>query len=103
MTRSFFDLSGRTAVVVGGTSGIGRALALGLAEAGADGVATGRRRDAVDAVSQAIEQLGRRTLRHPADVGSLDSLQALCRACLGTFEHVDIVVAAAGMTRRVST
>ncbi len=51
MWPSLFDLSGRTAVVVGGTSGIGRALALGLADAGADVVATGRRADAVEAVS----------------------------------------------------
>ena len=82
MTPSLFDLSGRTAVVVGGTSGIGRALALGLADAGADVVATGRRADAVDAVAADIEQRGRRTLRHPVDVTSLSSLQALCDACL---------------------
>jgi NAD(P)-dependent dehydrogenase (short-subunit alcohol dehydrogenase family) len=58
---ALFDLTGRTAVVVGGTTGIGRALALGLADAGADVVATGRRPDAVDDVSAAIEARGRRT------------------------------------------
>jgi NAD(P)-dependent dehydrogenase (short-subunit alcohol dehydrogenase family) len=103
MTASLFDLSGRTAVVVGGTTGIGRALALGLAEAGADVVATGRRRDAVEAVAAAIEQRGRRTLRHPADVASLSSLQALCSACLDAFGHIEILVAAAGVTKRVAT
>jgi len=103
MTPSLFDLSGRIAVVVGGTSGIGRALAIGLADAGADVVATGRRTDAVDAVSKEIEQRGRRTLRHPVDVGSLASLQALCGACLGAFGKVDIVVAVAGVTKRVPT
>src|SRR6185295_3623081 len=103
VTRSLFDLSGRTAVVVGGTSGIGRALALGLAEAGADVAATGRRKDAVDEVSAAIEARGRRTLRHPADVGSIESLRGLERACLDAFGQVDIVVAAAGTTKRVAS
>ena len=103
MSRSPFDLTGRTAVVVGGTTGIGRALALGLADAGADVVATGRRPGAVDDVSTAIEQRGRRTLRHPADVGDLAALQGLRDACLAAFPQVDIVVAAAGITKRVPT
>jgi NAD(P)-dependent dehydrogenase (short-subunit alcohol dehydrogenase family) len=103
MTPSRFDLTGRTAVVVGGTSGIGRALALGLADAGADVVATGRRAAAVEEVSAAIEQRGRRTLRQPADVGEHASLQRLRDACLKTFGQVDIVVAAAGVTKRVPT
>jgi NAD(P)-dependent dehydrogenase (short-subunit alcohol dehydrogenase family) len=103
MTPSLFDLTGRTAVVVGGTTGIGRALALGLADAGADVVATGRRHAAVDDVSAAIEQRGRRTLRHPADVGDGRSLQGLRDVCLEAFGHVDIVVAAAGITKRMPT
>jgi len=103
MTASPFDLTGRTAVVVGGTTGIGRALALGLADAGADVVATGRRPAAVDDVSAAIEQRGRRTLRHPADVGESASLQALRDTCLKAFGRVDIVVAAAGITKRMPT
>ena len=89
--RSPFDLSGRVAVVVGGTTGIGRALALGLAGAGADVVATGRRASAVDEAAAAIEARGRRTLRHPSDVGSRESLQRLCDACLTAFGQVDIV------------
>jgi NAD(P)-dependent dehydrogenase (short-subunit alcohol dehydrogenase family) len=103
MTRSLFDISGRVAVVVGGTTGIGRALALGLADAGADVVATGRRPGAVEDVSAEIEQRGRRTLRHPADVGTSASLQGLRDACLASFGHVDIVVAAAGITKRMPT
>ena len=103
MTPSLFDLTGRLAVVVGGTSGIGHALALGLADAGADVVATARRADAVDAVAGKIEQRGRRTLRHPVDVTSLPSLKALCDACVSTFGKVDIVVAVAGVTKRVAT
>jgi NAD(P)-dependent dehydrogenase (short-subunit alcohol dehydrogenase family) len=103
MTPSLFDLTGRVAVVVGGTTGIGRALALGLADAGADVVATGRRPAAVEDVSAAIEQRGRRTLRHPADVGTSASLQGLRDACLASFGQVDIVVAAAGITKRMPT
>jgi NAD(P)-dependent dehydrogenase (short-subunit alcohol dehydrogenase family) len=101
--RSLFDLTGRVAVVVGGTSGIGRALALGLAEAGADVVATGRRQELVDEVAAAIEARGRRTLRQPADVADRPSIESLRDACLSTFGQVDIVVAAAGAIKRVPT
>ena len=98
-----FDLTGQTAVVVGGTTGIGRALALGLAQAGADVVATGRRADMVEDVSAAIEQIGRRTVRQPADVGDTASLHALRDACLKAFGKVDVVVDAAGITKRVAS
>jgi len=98
-----FDLSGRTAVVVGGTSGIGRALALGLADAGADVIATGRRQSAVDEVAAAIEAIGRATLRLPTDVTDARSLAALREACVATFGRVDILVAAAGITKRSAT
>jgi NAD(P)-dependent dehydrogenase (short-subunit alcohol dehydrogenase family) len=98
-----FDLTGRTAVVVGGTTGIGRALALGLADAGADVVATGRRAHIVEEVAAAIESRGRRTLRVASDVADAASLHRLRDACVTGFGHVDIVVAAAGVTRRVAT
>jgi NAD(P)-dependent dehydrogenase (short-subunit alcohol dehydrogenase family) len=98
---SLFDLGGRTAVVVGGTTGIGRALALGLADAGADVVATGRRQSAVDEVAALIEAKGRRTLRQTADVGDAPSLALLRDTCLAAFGTVDVVVAAAGVTKRV--
>lgn len=103
VSTASFDLSGQTAVVVGGSTGIGRALALGLAGAGADVVATGRRPAQVDDVATAIETAGRRTLRHPVDVGSAASLHALRDACLDAFGSVDIVVMAAGITKRVAT
>src|SRR5262249_59901405 len=95
-----FDLTGRTAVVVGGTTGIGRALALGLADAGADVVATGRRRELVEDMADAIAAKGRRTLRVPTDVGEAPALHLLRDACIEAFGHVDIVVAAAGITKR---
>ena len=103
MTTGLFDLTGRVAVVVGGTSGIGRAIAIGLAEAGADVVATGRRRDMVDAAAAEITGRGRRTLAMCADVGDLASMDALRDACLRDLGGVDIMVAAAGVTKRVPT
>jgi NAD(P)-dependent dehydrogenase (short-subunit alcohol dehydrogenase family) len=98
-----FDLTGRIAVVVGGTTGIGRAIALGLADAGADVVVTGRRAQVIDEVAGAIEKKGRRTLRQPADVGDASSLEALRDQCLAAFGQVDIVVVAAGVTKRVAS
>ncbi len=103
MGRSLFDLSGKTAVVVGGTSGIGRVLALGLADAGADVVATARRQNLVDEVAAEIERRGRRTLKCACDVGDDASLAGLHEAVARTFGQVDVVVSAAGITRRAPT
>jgi NAD(P)-dependent dehydrogenase (short-subunit alcohol dehydrogenase family) len=100
---SLFDLSGRLAVVVGGTSGIGRAIALGLADAGADVVVTGRRASHVDAVAGEIEARGRRSLRMPADVADGAALDGVRQACVDTFGRLDIMVYAAGTTKRVPT
>jgi NAD(P)-dependent dehydrogenase (short-subunit alcohol dehydrogenase family) len=98
-----FDLSGRTAVVVGGTSGIGRTLALGLAEAGADVVATGRRIELVKDVAAEIQRHGRRTLSIAADVSDMGSLERLRDVCIETFGRVDILLAVAGMTKKSPT
>src|SRR5215218_10382759 len=100
---NLFDLSGRTAVVVGGTSGIGRAIALGLADAGADVVVTGRRASHVEAVASEIEGRGRRSLRMPADVADTAALDSIRQACVDSFGRLDIMVYAAGTTKRVPT
>jgi NAD(P)-dependent dehydrogenase (short-subunit alcohol dehydrogenase family) len=94
------DLTGRLAVVVGGTAGIGRALSLGLAEAGADVVACGRTRETVDATAAEIEARGRRTLRTTADVTDRGSLEAACQAVLRAFARVDVLVNCAGRIKR---
>ncbi len=103
MGQSLFDLTGRVAVVVGGTSGIGRAIALGLADAGADVVATGRRRDLVEKAAAEIRARGRRSSTACADVADVASLTALRDTCLRDLGRIDIVVAAAGVTKRVPT
>lgn len=95
-----FDLSGRVAVVVGGTSGIGQTIGRGLAEAGADVIPTGRRADMVDAAAKEIEALGRQSLRLRSDVLDRVSLQAVLQAALARFGKVDILVNAAGRTKR---
>lgn len=97
------DLTGRTAVVIGGTSGIGRVLARGLAEAGADVVPTSRRADLVDETAREIEALGRRTLRQTSDVTDRASLDALCQAAVAAFGAVDIMVNCAGRTKKSAT
>jgi NAD(P)-dependent dehydrogenase (short-subunit alcohol dehydrogenase family) len=98
-----FDLTGRVAVVLGGTSGIGRALVHGLVEAGADVVASSRRQEHVDATADAIEHHGARTLRVASDVADRDSLVALRGAVLEAFGQVDILINCAGRTQRRPT
>ena len=97
------DLSGRTAVVIGGTTGIGRALTQGLAQAGADVVPTSRRRAVVDEAAALVEAAGRRTLRIVTDVGDEASIASLLAAAIGEFGKVDILVNCAGRTKRTPT
>jgi NAD(P)-dependent dehydrogenase (short-subunit alcohol dehydrogenase family) len=94
------DLGGRVAVVIGGTSGLGKAIAIGLAESGADVIPSGRRQELGEEVCACIESLGRRTLRHGVDVGSRASIDTLRDDVLAAFGRVDILVNAAGRTFR---
>jgi NAD(P)-dependent dehydrogenase (short-subunit alcohol dehydrogenase family) len=103
MGFDLLDLKGRTAVVIGGASGIGRAIANGYALAGADVVASSRRADAVAAVAAEIESHGRRTLRTTVDVTNVGSVRKLLGACVDEFGAVDILVNSAGTTKKVST
>ena len=97
------DLSGRSAVVIGGTSGIGRIMARALAEAGADVVPTSRRDDVVDETAREIEGIGRRSLRVPSDVTNRASLDTLLQRTVEAFGKVDIMINCAGRTKRVPT
>lgn len=103
MSDAMFDLAQRVAIVVGGTSGVGRAIALGLARAGADVVATSRSVDAIRPVAGEIEAQGRRTLVATSDVSDRESLIALERRVSGELGPVDILVNCAGKTVRTAS
>src|SRR6202020_1795959 len=97
------ELDGKVAVVIGGTSGIGRPLARGLAEAGADVVPSARRMELVNAVADEIESLGRRSLRVGSDVTDRASLETVLQATIPMVGKVDILVNAAGFNQRAPT
>ncbi len=103
MSTELFDLTGRVAVVMGGTSGIGRAIALGLAQAGADVIASGRREDKVRDVADEIEAADRKSLRRTVDASNRASIDALRGAVLAEFGRVDILVNSAGQIFRKPT
>src|SRR6185312_4628746 len=90
--KNITDLTGRVAVIIGGTSGLGRSIALSLAASGADVVASGRRHDLVDKTAKELEATGRRTIRHEVDVASRASIDALRDATIGQLGRVDILV-----------
>lgn len=103
MSSQQLNLDGKVAVITGGTSGIGRALSLGLAQAGADVIATARRRQQVDETAAEIENLGRRTLRIASDVCDRSTLEALAAATLVHFGKIDILINCAGRIKRTPT
>ena len=98
-----FNLEGRTAVVVGATSGIGKSIAFALADAGADVIATGRRADHCAEVTSLIEARGRKSLAHPVDVSDRASIHLLKDAVIAKFGQVHILVNCAGRTKRTPT
>ncbi len=103
MSFKLLELDGKTAVVIGGTSGIGRAIAHGLAEAGANVVCTSRRAEQVETTAKEIENLGKKTLRITSDVSDKNSLQIVLDECVTAFGKVDILVNSAGRTKRAPT
>jgi len=103
MTTQLLSLEGKTAVVTGGTSGIGRAISLGLADAGADVVATARRQNEVDQTAAEVEARGRKTVRMTSDVCNRATLETLLAAVLGSLGKVDILINCAGRIKRAPT
>jgi NAD(P)-dependent dehydrogenase (short-subunit alcohol dehydrogenase family) len=101
--EQLFSLQGKTAVVLGGTSGIGQAIARGYAKAGANVVASSRDQAKVDAMASELEQAGGKTLRITSDVNDRDSLEALKDATVQQFGRVDILVVTSGVHRKGPT
>ncbi|HEY0759606.1 MAG TPA: glucose 1-dehydrogenase [Acidisarcina sp.] len=103
MSTPSLQLDHKVAVVIGGTSGIGRALSLGLADAGADVIATARRKDQIEEVAVEIESRGRLTARIASDVGDRASIQGVLDRTLEEFGKVDILINCAGKIKRAPT
>lgn len=97
------SLEKKVAVVVGGTSGLGRSIATGFARAGADVVTSARNQALVDETALEIEQMGRKTIRVVSDVTDRASLVHLLEETVHAFGHVDILVNAAGRISRKPT
>ncbi len=103
MGHPLLDLTGKTAVVIGGTSGIGLALSRELAKAGADVVPTGRRPELAQMAATEVEALGRRSLAQICDVTDIESLKKLLQIVCAKFGSVQILVNCAGRTKRIPT
>ena len=103
MGHPLLDLKNKTAVVIGGTSGIGLALSRGLAQAGADVVPTGRRAEQVRSAAAEIVALGRRSFEQTCDVTDNASIERLLQSVCNVFGSVQILVNCAGRTKRMAT
>jgi NAD(P)-dependent dehydrogenase (short-subunit alcohol dehydrogenase family) len=103
MGHPLFDLANKTAVVIGGTAGIGLAITKALAQAGANVIPSGRRREQVRAAVSEVEALGRRSLAQTCDVTDDASLEKLLKTACAEFGSVQILVNSAGRTKRAPT
>jgi NAD(P)-dependent dehydrogenase (short-subunit alcohol dehydrogenase family) len=103
MITSLFSLEGRVAVVLGGTSGIGQAVARGYAQAGAITIASSRDPAKVHKMADELEAMGTRTLRAASDVQDRASLESLCQSVVETFGRVDILVVTSGVLHKKPT
>ena len=101
LAENLFDLTGKIAVNIGGTSGIGHAISLGFAKAGATVVASSRRQEVVDSTADELEKLGSETLRQTSDVQERASLEKLCAEVVSRFGRIDIAMVAAGVLKKV--
>jgi NAD(P)-dependent dehydrogenase (short-subunit alcohol dehydrogenase family) len=103
MGHPLLDLSNKTAVVIGGTSGIGLEIARGLAVAGANVVPTGRREEQVRSAAAEITALGRRSLAQSCDVTDISTIERLLESAVKRFGNVQILVNCAGRIKRTPT
>ena len=94
-----FKLDSKVAIVTGGAVGLGRGMALGLAQAGADIVAVGHQEEDQGIVAE-VEKLGRKAIYIQANLMSIDPIEGIVKKAVETFGHVDILVNNAGIIRR---
>jgi NAD(P)-dependent dehydrogenase (short-subunit alcohol dehydrogenase family) len=97
MTIPSLDASGKVAVVTGGSKGLGRAIAVGFAEAGADVVVASRKRDACEKVAAEVRAMGRRALAVECHVGEWDQCATLVDVTVAEFGRIDVLVNNAGI------
>ena len=95
---SLLDFTGKVALVTGGSRGLGREMALALAERGADVIITSRKADACAAVAAEIEALGRQAMAHGCHVGHWGEIDAMVAAAYERFGKIDILINNAGMS-----
>lgn len=95
--QSLFDLTGKVALITGGSRGLGREMALAFADAGADVIVSSRKADACEAVVAEIVAKGRRAVAIPAHAAKWDEMDVLADAAWNAFGRLDILVANAGM------
>lgn len=98
MPHNIIDMSGKVVLITGGSRGLGRAMALGFAEAGADVAVASRKKDSCDAVVAEIEALGRTGFAHACNVSDWDQCDALVDAVYGRFGRIDVLINNAGLS-----
>lgn len=101
MPRNRFDLSGKVAIVTGGGRGIGKAIALGLAEHGAEVVLSSRTQTQIEQVAQEIRNLGRKALPIAVDLTKMSDLDRLIDGTINAFQHIDVLVNNAGQSHEM--
>jgi len=98
MTTARFDLTGKVALITGGSRGLGRAMTLGFAEAGADVAIASRKIDACEATAEEVRRLGRQASAHACHVGNWSDLDRLVDDVYARFGRIDILVNNAGLS-----
>ena len=95
-----FDLNNKVALVIGGSGGIGKVLAVGLAEAGADVIVASRGLEKLEPVAKKIQAAGRKSLAVSVDITQEQSIQQMMEKITRQFPRIDILVNAAGLAIR---
>jgi NAD(P)-dependent dehydrogenase (short-subunit alcohol dehydrogenase family) len=95
-TRQLFDVTGRVAIVTGGSAGLGRQMAQGLAEMGANVVLCARRKERCEQAAEELRQIGAQALALGCDVRSPDQIRSAVEATISQFGRIDILINNAG-------